>query len=155
WTLSTFGYSYLFELNVSYWVAARAMAPLAGLFSSPEFAARAFQCACWLVLAGLALRRQRETVRVGVPLLSAQVWYVCAYFHGDAFSVLLAFLAVLLSAPAARVHAYLEGRASWHAAFGLALSLGLLLVAKANFLPLVPGLLLWLAVLHLDLRWRE
>jgi len=80
---------------------------------------------------------------------------VFAYFNGDAFSLLLAFLAVLLCAPAARIHAYLQGRARWHAAFGLALCLGLVLVAKANFLPLVPGLLLWLAVLHLDLRWHE
>ena len=151
WTLSTFGYSYLFELNVSYWVAARTMAPLASLFPTPENAARAFQCLLWLVLAALALRRRRGTIALGILFLSPQIWYVFAYFNGDAFSLLLAFMAVLLAAPAAGVHGYIEGRAPLHAAAGLALCLGLLLVSKANYLPLVPGMLLWLAVVHLEL----
>ena len=155
WTLSTFGYSYLFELNVSYVIAARVMAPLVTLFPTPEHAARVFQCLLWIVLACLALRRRRETIALGVLFLSPQLWYVFAYFNGDALPLTVSFLAVLLCAPAAGVHAYLDGRARLRAAFGLALCLGLLLVSKANYLPLVPAFLLWLAVLHLELRWRE
>ena len=155
WTLSTFGYSYLFELNVTYWVAARVMAPLAGLFPTPEHAARVFQCMLWLVLACLALRRRRETIALGILFLSPQIWYVFAYFNGDAFPLLIAFVAVLLSAPSAGVHEFIEGRARLRSAAGFALCIGLLMVSKANYLPLVPGFLLWLAVLHIDLRWRE
>lgn len=152
WTLSTFGYSYLFELNVTYWVAARVMAPLASLFTAPENAARVFQCGLWLVLACIALRRRRATIALGVLFLSPQMWYVFAYFNGDAFPLLLAFLTVLLTAPDAGAHAYIDGRSPMRAAFGLAVCLGLLLVSKANYLPLVPGLLLWLAVVHMELR---
>jgi hypothetical protein len=128
-----------------------------GLFSSDLLAARAFQWLLWIALCMFALRRKQWALPLSVLLLSPQIWYLYAYFNSDAFPLFLAMVAAMLLCDRdGGVHACLEGRRRpGSAILAFALCLGLLLVAKSNYVVLVPGMLLWIAVLHLDLRWRE
>jgi hypothetical protein len=156
-SLSIYGASYLFEMNVTYLIAAKVTTPVIGWFASEVSAARAFQCLLWMLLILFVLRDRGLALPFSVVLLSPQVWYIFSYFNSDALPLFLALVAVmLLSGSRNAVHAYLANERKISASVVLfALCLGLLLISKANYLVLVPGLLLWLAVLHLDLRWRE
>lgn len=156
-SISAWGYSYLYELNATYWVAARVMSPLRALFDSDRSEARAFQCLLWLVLCWLALRRKKAAIALSVLLLSPQLWYVFAYFNSDAFSLFAALSAVvLLCASRPDVFDYVrgDGAITWRVLLFTA-CLGTLLICKPNYAVLAPGFLLWVAVLQMDLRWRE
>lgn len=154
---SPWGVSYLNSYDVVYFMAAHLMAPFSGLFDSPLAMARAFQNLLWIVLLVLALRVRAWTAGLAVLLISPQVWYVFSYFNGDAFALFLCLLAAILAGHRnGGLHRFMrEGGAVPPAAFAFSLCVGLALVSKANYLPAVVGVLLWLAVCHLQARWLE
>jgi hypothetical protein len=156
-SLSIYGASYMFDLNAAYFIAASVMAPVGALFTSEVWAARTFQCMLWALLMLIVLRDAKLALPLSVLLLSPQVWYIFSYFNSDALPLFLGLTAVIsLCGSKSGVHAYLANeRKISVSVFLFASYLGLLLICKANYLVLVPGLLLWLAVLYVDLRWRE
>jgi hypothetical protein len=102
----------------------------------------------------IATRRQAWGVLL-VIVLSPQIWYVFSYFNGDALPFFLSMLLVVAlgeeNGPLAR---YVEGeRRMGLAVTGFAVCLGLLLISKRNFLPVVPGVVLWLSIRHLAMGW--
>lgn len=156
-TASPFGYSYLSEYDVVYFFAAHSTSSLITLFGSTGGAARAFQYALWFVLILFSARKQAWAATLAVLLISPQIWYVFSYFNGDAFPLFLSIIAAMLASDTdGGVKRFLDGgRLFEPAIFGLALCIGLLIVSKSNYLPLVPGLFLWFAVRHLGLKWLE
>ena len=156
-SMTIWGTSYLFLLDVSYMVAARVMSPFIGIFSSELYAARLFHSLLWALLCLCALRRRDWAIPLSVLLLSPQIWYIFSYYNADAFPLFIAMLATMLLCDRKNtIHSYIQGSGKISAAvLTLGLCLGLLLVSKQNYVVLVPGFLLWLAVMHLDLRWRE
>ena len=152
---SPWGYSYLDELDVVYAIAARVTAP----FAAPTanlYTARAFQIGLWLLLILLAAMSRRWALTLSVLLLSPQLWYVFSYFNGDAFPLFLALiLAGMVGRPDGGLRDYLDGTKRWTRAAGIvAVCLGLLLVSKRNYLPIVPAFALWLATIHIHLGSR-
>ena len=156
-SLSVYGSSYLSELDVTYPIAARVISPMIAFAGSEIMAARLFQGLLWSILCLCALHKKAWAIPLCVVLLSPQIWYVFSYFNGDAFPLFLTLIASLLLCDRdSGVHAYILGKRGFGSATLIfTLCLGLLLVSKLNYLPVIPGLLLWLAVLYLDLRWRE
>lgn len=152
---SVWGYSYLDELTVTYWLAARVMAPLRDFFAGDLYAARGFQIMLWFGLCGLVLGRPRAAIALSVLLLSPQIWYVFSYFNSDAFSLTVALVAVTLLG-GTTLREWLEGRRAFPVSvllFGI--SLGLLLISKPNYVALVPGFLLWCCVQQLRVHGLE
>jgi len=155
---SPFGTSYLNRYDVVYFIAAHATAALGFLAASPLALARAFQHALWLILLIVALRSRARAIALGAALVSAQTWYLFSYFNGDAFPLFLCLLSgALLSDHEGSVQRFLRGEQPrlWGGVLLFAFCLGLLVVSKANYLPVVLGIFLWLAVQHLQLKWRE
>lgn len=155
-SISVYGFSYLFELDVVYALAARTAGALTSWFASDMAAARCFNLALLLGLGCMALRNPRHALCLGVVLLSPQVWYVFSYFNADAFPLTLSLVAAcLISHEESGLNRYIDGRQRLGIGVMIvALAIGLLLVSKRNYLPLVPVFGLWLAVRHLDLGWR-
>lgn len=157
-TSSPFGVSYLNQYDIVYFIAGHLMAAFSFLFSSPLAMARAFQHALWLVLLLMALRSRAWALALAAALVSPQIWYVFSYFNGDAFPLFLCLVAAALSSdPEGGVQRYMRGdrMKPCAAVLVLVLSLGLTVVSKSNFMPVVLGIFLWLAVQHVQLRWRE
>jgi len=153
---SIWGYSYLFELDIVYEFVARLTAPLMAAIHDELRCARLFQCALWAILCGVAASRRRWASTLSVTLLSPQIWYIYSYLNADAFALFLALLAaVLIADDESGVHRFLRtGEKSSPALWCTAACLGLLLVSKRNYLPVVPAFLLWLAIVHLELSTR-
>lgn len=154
---SVWGVSYLNNYDVVYFIAGHLMAPFAGMFSSPLTMARTFQNLLWLVLIGFALRKRAWAMALAALLISPQIWYIFSYFNGDAFPLFLCSVAVMLVCDrGGGLARYLsEGGRPTLAAVAFSLCVGLTLVSKANFLPVVMGLFLWIAVQHMRARWLE
>lgn len=152
-TLSVYGFSYLFELDVVYALAARSVGALSAWFNTDLSAARSFNLALLLGLACLAWHRPRWAIGLSVLLLSPQIWYVFAYFNADAFPL---FLAIVAACIVADHHSGLNRYVDDRQRIGIGvwifiLVLGLLLLSKRNYLPIIPVFGLWLAVRHLDM----
>jgi len=155
-TVSVYGVSYLYELDVVYWLAGR----LVDVFKHPAavdlVTFRLFNVAQLALLAAMALLRPRWALPLSVLLLSPQIWYVYAYFNADALPLTAAMVAVLLAIPrTSAVAQFVDSGGRPKAAVWLfALMLGLMLVSKRNFLPLLPFLGFWLSIRHFNLGWR-
>lgn len=153
---SAWGFSYLFELDVVYDLAAHATSTLKTFLQDEVLSARIFQFVLWLILCLLAICRRRWAVTLSVVLLSPQIWYVFSYFNADAFPLFLSLIAGMLIVDQDNgLHRYLQtGDKRSPALWVAAVCIGLLLVSKRNYLPLVPVYLLWLGVARLGLRIR-
>ena len=153
---SVWGFSYLFELDVVYDIAARVTSTLKAFTQDEILSARLFQFGLWAILCILAICRRRWALTLSVVLLSPQIWYVFSYFNADAFPLFLSLIAAMLIADqGSGLHRYLQtGDKRSPALWVVAACIGLLLVSKRNYLPLVPAYLLWLGVVHLGLRVR-
>lgn len=154
---SPWGVSYLNSYDVVYFLAAHVMAPFSGVLESPLVRARAFQNLLWLVLLVLALRRRSWATGLAVLLITPQVWYVFSYFNGDAFALFLCMVAAMLAGDrrGGLWKFVRDGGSITAASVVFSFCIGLALVSKANYLPAVMGVLLWLAVCHLQARWLE
>jgi len=152
---SVWGTSYLSELDVVYEIAARATGQLRAFTSNNLLACRLFQFAIWGGLCLFAVVHRRWAVVLSVTLLSPQIWYIFSYFNADAFPLALALIAAgFVSDEYGGLGRFLRtGNLRSPAPWIAALCIGLILVSKANYLPVVLVFLLWLAVIHLGLRW--
>lgn len=155
-SISIYGFSYLFELDVVYALAARTLGAFTGWFANETVAARSFNLTLLLLLGLLALRNRRWAIPIAVVLVSPQIWYVFSYFNADAFPLTLALIgACLVADKDSGLNGYLDGRQRLGiGALAFALVAGLLLISKRNYLPVVPIFGLWLAVRHLNFRMR-
>ncbi len=151
---SIWGFSYLFELDVVYDVAAHLTVPLRQWLFDDVRSARTFQCLLWAILFLMAAYRRRWAEVMAVLLLSPQIWYVFAYLNADAFPLFLSMgAACLIADEISGVHRFVRTGSLRTASIWItALCLGLILVSKRNYLPIAPAMLLWLAVWHL--RWK-
>src|SRR5690606_11823115 len=115
-------------------------------FGSELHAARCFNLTLLLVLACMAWRRSRWAICLLPLLLSPQIWYVFAYFNADALPLFLAFVAACIAADEdSGLNRFCDTRERLGASTWIFIAvLGLLLVSKRNYLPLVPILGLWL-----------
>lgn len=153
---SIWGFSYLFELDVVYDVAARMTGQIRELTLDNALACRLFQFCLWMILCILAMCRRRWAAILCVVLLTPQVWYVFSYFNADAFPLFLSLIAAgLVSNEENGLHKFIKagemrGPSMWIAA----LCVGMILVSKSNYLPVIPAFVLWLAVVHLNVRAR-
>lgn len=154
---SVWGVSYLNNYDVVYFIAGHLMAPFAGMFSSPLAMARAFQNLLWLALFGFALRKRTWAMALAALLVSPQIWYLFSYVNGDAFPFFLCSVAVMLvcDRDGGLARYMREGGRPTLAAVAFSLCVGLTLVSKANFLPVIMGLFLWVAVQYMHARWLE
>ena len=150
---SIYGASYLNELDVVYLIAAKATKLWAGFGLDETTALRLFNVLLFGALLAVAWVRRSAWAVAAVLLLTPQLWYVFSYFNGDAFSLFLSLLAAMLfAAPDSPVSRFVEGeRVSRLALFVFVLAIGLLLVSKRNYLPVVFVAGLSLTVRHLGL----
>jgi len=102
----------------------------------------------------LAMCRSRWAAVLCVILLTPQAWYVFSYFNADAFPLFLALIAAgLISDERNGLNEFMRSGNMKSATLWIAVfCVGLILVSKGNYLPLVPAFVLWLAVQHLNLR---
>ncbi len=151
---SVWGTSYLSGLDVVYEIAAKSTGELRTLTSNNLLACRFFQFGIWGVLCIFAVYNRRWAFVLSVMLLSPQIWYIFSYFNSDAFPLALSMIAAgLISNEKGGLGAFLESGDTRNPALWVAaLCIGLILVSKANYLPVVLVFLLWLAVTHLRLR---
>lgn len=153
---SVWGFSYLFELDVVYDIAAHATQQLRGWTDDPVFSARVFQLALWTILCALALFRRYWAWVLCALLVSPQIWYVFSYFNADAFPLFLSMIAAGLVADENNaLHEHLSTGSPRRIVYWMAVvCIGLLLISKRNYLPVIPAFVLWLAVVQLRLRAR-
>lgn len=151
---SVWGFSYLFELDVVYDIAARLTGQVRQWTMNEVLAGRLFQFGLWSILCILAMCRSRWATVLCVILLTPQAWYVFSYFNADAFPLFLALIAAgLISNERSGLNEFMRSGNMKPATLWIAiLCVGLILVSKGNYLPLVPAFILWLAVQHLNLR---
>lgn len=154
---SVWGVSYLNNYDVVYFIAGHVMAPFAGILDSPKAMARVFQNLLWLGLLGFSLRKKAWALALAAVLISPQVWYIFSYFNGDALPFFLCSVAVMLVCDRNGGLARYLRQGGWPTmgAVGFSLCLGLTLVSKTNYAPVVMGLFLWLAVRYMGARWLE
>ncbi|MBU1695107.1 MAG: DUF2142 domain-containing protein [Verrucomicrobia bacterium] len=145
-----YGTSYLLASppQMLYPLAAKTTGVL-GFSSHFSLGLRLLSVAAWLALAVAAWRVSPRSRLPAVCLLwTPQVWYVFGYFNSDAFPFFLAFLVCLqagLSGSAFR--RFLDapaGEARWRSAVPVSLLLGLMLLAKHNYLPFIVFVALFL-----------
>jgi hypothetical protein len=154
-SLSVYGVSYLFQWGPAYFIAAKSTLPLVDVLGSDVLAARAFNVALWMLLTIVVILRKNWSLAAAIVLMSPQIWYIFSYYNNDALPFILALVCVAIVAPGeSSLHRYLRGDAGMKLGTVLfVLCVGLLIVSKQNFLPLIATLFLWLAILHLQLRW--
>lgn len=156
-TYTPYGTSYLNELDVVYFFAAKASSAWSHLTLDEAMALRWFNVMLFAVLIAFSWRSRQLWPGSALLLMTPQIWYVFSYFNGDAFSLFLSFLLVFLcAAPASRVSSFIEsgrerGGANWLVVALFVAALGLLLVSKRNYLPVIFVLGLFLSVRHLRL----
>ena len=132
-----YGVSYLNELDIVYFIAAKFSNILDNLHGNRCITLRLFNVFLFLLLAVLSVLCTKNRQFFFVLLLTPQVWYVFSYFNGDAFPLFLSIiLAYQLVTPKSLFHKYANSR-SWHylitGGFSTAVLLGLLLISKRNY----------------------
>jgi hypothetical protein len=153
---SVWGATYHSELDVVYLIAAKATQFWPGFGLDETTALRLFNVLLLGILLGVAWVRRNVWDGIAVLLLTPQIWYVFSYFNADAFPLFLSLLvAMLFAAPDSPVSRFVDGeRASRLALCLFVLGLGLLLISKRNYPPVVFVVGLSLAVRHLGLDLR-
>ncbi len=93
---------------------------------------------------------------LAILLLTPQAWYVFGYFNGDAFPLTVSLLcAGMICRPNGAIGRFLQGDKPGLPVLLFCVLFGILMVSKRNFIPMLPGLVLWLTALHLRARtWK-
>lgn len=153
---SGYGTTYLDELDVVYLIAAKTSTLWAGARLDPVSSLRLFNVLLFAALVLVAGLQRQTWPGLAVLLLTPQLWYVFSYFNADALPFFLSMVAVLLlAAKDSPVSRFVEGERVPVATVVLfVLAVGLLLVSKRNFLPVVFFIGLLLTGRHLGLSWR-
>lgn len=153
---SGYGMSYLDELDVVYVIAAKTSKIWAAMRLDPTTSLRLFNVFLFGIMVFAAFRERKTWPGLVVLLLTPQLWYAFSYFNADALPFFLSVLAILLmgakDSPVAR---YIDGERASLMAIGLfAVAVGLLLVSKRNYLPVVFFIGLLVTGRHLRLGSR-
>ncbi len=156
-TSSVWGISYLNYYDVVYFLAAHTTQPFLSFLGAPLAGARTFQLFLWVSLAVFGIVRRHWGLALIPLLLTPQVWYVFSYFNGDALPLFLSIIAVALVSDTGNSldNFMLEGGLPRRATIIFCACIGLLIVSKANYLPVVFGIFLYIAIKYLDLKWIE
>ena len=147
-SISVWGFSYLFEVDVFYPITALILKAAGHSQANLLPDIRLFNVCLLVVLALAASRSRALAVAASVVLLSPQIWYVFGYYSADAFALTLALLLAGLAADEdGDVARCLRGepyRRTAIAAFVLIAAL--LLCSKRNYVVVFPVVGMWLAV---------
>jgi hypothetical protein len=154
-TFSHYGFSYMSDLDASYFLMGKFMALFQGWLVTPEIAGRLFNVLLFVFLAVWVARRLRTSLAPFILLISPQVWYVFSYVNGDAWALFVAMLIVVqLADQQSALGSYLESKTwsgSLQGAVLFALLLALMIMAKRNyylFLLFVAFVAGWTALTH-------
>lgn len=153
---SKYGVSYLHERECVYLLAGKWSAIVAPLIGDSDLAYRLFNLTLLATIAFAFVRRPEARPLILPLALSAQVWYVFAYFNGDAFALAAAlFSAFQISARGSAFNAALHAdtRTGWlKGVVALGFGLGLLLLAKRNYYVFIAFLLAYALLREVGLR---
>lgn len=155
---SPYGVSYLAEWNVVYLVAGKSAQLLASLGTDERTTYRLVNVSLFLLMiAALAAIRAPPGAYL-ILLVTPQLWYLFSYFNGDALPFATGLIAATLVlmpqgrlVPLLRGEAPLDLRTAGHVLLFCA-CLGLMLISKKNYWPVVAFIVLSLSARTLDLR---
>ena len=136
-TFSHYGYSYMRDLDASYFLMGKFIASFPAWLGSQEMAARLFNVLLFVLLSAYVAVRLGKSLAPFILLVSPQVWYVYSYVNGDAWALAIAMLIVVqLADQKSALQHYLRTE-RWSdrfpAGLGFALLLALLIMAKRNY----------------------
>ncbi len=155
---SPYGVSYLTEWNVVYLIAGKATQLLASIDADERTTFRLFNVALFVLLLLTLTAIRAPPGAYLILLVTPQLWYLFSYFNGDALPFAAGMVAAtLVLMPSGRVVPVLrkESPVDLRGLAELALfcaCLGLMLISKKNYWPVVAFIVLSLAVRTLDLR---
>jgi hypothetical protein len=136
-TFSHYGFSYLQDLDASYFLMGKFMALFQGWLAWPEIATRLFNVLLFVLLAVWVARRLGTSWAPFVLLISPQIWYIFSYVNGDAWALFVAMLiAVQLADEKSALQSYLQRKmwsGSFQSALPFALLLALMIIATRNY----------------------
>lgn len=137
-SISGFGISYLFRLDIVYFLSGKAALLLSGVIDNYYLRLRLFNVLLFLTLVLIMARKIRSVPLVILALvLTPQIWYLFSYFNGDAFAFFISILiAFQLIYPESLINQYLKSptlreRFSGGMVFGILI--GMLLNSKLNY----------------------
>jgi hypothetical protein len=136
-TFSHYGFSYMHDLDASYFLMGKFIALFQGWLATPEIAARLFNVLLFVLLAVWVARRLGTSLAPFILLISPQIWYVFSYVNGDAWALFVAMLIVIqLADQKSALQSYLESKrssGSFEGALQFALLLAVMIMAKRNY----------------------
>ncbi|MFO7665617.1 MAG: DUF2142 domain-containing protein [Desulfobacterales bacterium] len=137
-TISGFGVSYLFRLEMVYLLSAKFALLLSGLVNDNYLRLRLFNVMLFLILVLIVARKTRSVPLFILALvLSPQVWYIFSYFNGDGFAFFIALLIALqLIDSDSLIYQYLNSTTMWGKWSGgvlFGILVGSLLFSKMNY----------------------
>ena len=151
-TVSGWGLSYLYHLDIVYWLAGKFAALWQGLVYDDYLRVRLFNAILFLILGFIVACKTRSVPLLSLVLVvSPQIWYIFSYFNGDAFPFFVAILiAWQLMDPDSLTNQYLNSvnlrnNMSGGALFGILV--GMMLLSKMNYY-------LYVAFVLFIIAWR-
>lgn len=163
-TISGFGVSYLFRVDIVYFLSGKVAVLLSGLVNDNNLRLRLFNVLLFFVLILIVTRKIRSTPLFILALvLSSQVWYLFSYFNGDSFAFFIAVLiAMQLVYPDSLTNQYMNSVSLWDKVSGgvlFGILVGMLLSSKLNYyiyLVLILIIVGWNIFFERDYaNWRE
>ena len=160
-TLSGYGVSYLFRLEIIYFLAGKVALILSRAVDLFYLSLRLFNVLLFALLVAVAIHRTRNPLLFVLGLVATpQVWYIFSYFNGDAFALFAALIiAAQVMYPDSLTGRYLERDVSWRkfsGALAVGFFTGLLLLSKPNYYVYIAFVAV-IVTLHLffdaDFRW--
>lgn len=140
-SISQYGFTYLGEIDATYFLAGKLASLLPATLLSEPFRFRAFNLLLFAILIVVYGVRRDPFSPFVLLLLSPQIWYVFSYFNNDGFPLFLSLLLVY-TAFGSRSRVATALSEPWRAStllplVGTGLLAGLLALSKANYLPVV------------------
>jgi len=137
-TISGFGVSYLFRLEMVYLLSGKVSLLLSGFVNDNYLRLRLFNVLLFLVLVLIVARKIRSVpLLVLAIVLSPQIWYVFSYFNGDGLAFFIALLIALqIIYPDSLTCRYLNSTTLWGKWSGgvlFGILVGSLLLSKMNY----------------------
>lgn len=134
---SKYGYSYLNELDIVYFLAAKFSRLLSPLISKKYLAMRLFNVFLFFLLALYCIFNTESRPIFMVILITPQLWYIFSYFNNDAISL---FISLIITSELMTEHSFfqkfLRTTKRQQFIFGgifVGLFLGLLFLCKRNY----------------------
>ncbi len=163
-TISGFGVSYLFQLEIVYLLSGKFDLLLSGLVNESYLRLRLFNIMLFLILVWILSRKTHHVPLLVLGLvLTPQIWYMFSYFNGDGFAFFIALLLALqLIYPDSRTRQYLNSTTLWGKWIGGALFsvlVALLLLSKKNYYLYIVFILVTIAWDYISgregVQWKE